>query len=209
MTSADWRALIEAYLDGRLSAEAFMRRFLEAWNAEGPRPPRRVSELQVVVEAFEADVRAAMEDAQVKDDEMRRAAQNALSELRDAGDGAARPQPQTFDRARAREDIRRFSFQVGGCAGMGCLIALAWVALCLLQINFVSDYVQHQTGLSAFTSAFIGFFLAFVPIVGNLLAFLDATQFRGWTTLFAAIVFFAAPFVTMLSGWSRWRSYRN
>ncbi|MBI3439874.1 MAG: hypothetical protein HY054_14705 [Proteobacteria bacterium] len=208
MNTADWRALIEAYLDGRLSAEAFTRRFLEAYQPDG-RAPRAISELQVVVEAFEADVTAAMEDSQVNDDELRRAAQNALAELRDTNDGPPRPQPQTFDRARAREDVRRFSFQMSGCAGAGCVIAIAWLALCLLQINFVSDYVQHQTGLSAFTAAFIGFFLAFVPIVGNLLAFLDATQFRGWTTLFAAIVFFAAPFVTMLTGWSRWRRYRN
>ena len=104
--------------------------------------------------------------------------------------------------------MRRFTFQMSGCAGAGCFIAVAWVALCLLQIVFVSDYVQHALGLSAWPSAFIGFFLAFVPIVGNILAFLDATQLRGWATWIAAIVFFAAPLVTMLSGWSRWRRYR-
>lgn len=208
MNAADWRALIEAYLDGRLSAEAFMRRFMEGWNAGGARPPRAIAALQVHVEAFEADVTAALEDAQVNDDEMRRAAQNALGELGD-DDGPARPQAQTFDRARAREDVRRFGFQMSGCAGIGCVIAIAWLALCLLQINFVSDYVQQTLHLSAWPSAFVGFFLAFVPIVGNLLAFLDATQFRGWATWVAAIVFFAAPFVTMLSGWSRWRRYRN
>ena len=208
MNAADWRALIEAYLDGRLSAEAFMRRFMEGWNTSGVRPPRAIADLQVHVEAFEADVTAALEDAQVNDDEMRRAAQNALGELRD-DDGPPRPQAQTFDRARAREDVRRFGFQMSGCAGMGCVIALAWLALCLLQINFVSDYVQQTLHLSAWPSAFLGFFLAFVPIVGNLLAFLDATQFRGWATWVAAVVFFAAPFVTMLSGWSRWRRYRR
>jgi hypothetical protein len=176
---------------------------------DGRRVPHAIAELQVVVEAFEADVTAAMEDSQVNDDEMRRAAQNALSELRDDDGATPRSQPQTFDRARTRDDMRRFSFQMSGCAGVGCFIAIAWLALCLLQINFVSDYVQHTLGLSAWPSAFIGFFLAFVPIVGNVLAFLDATQLRGWATWFAAIVFFAAPFVTMLSGWSRWRSYRN
>jgi len=183
-----------------------MRRFMEAWNADGPRPPRAIAALQVHVEGFEADVTAAMEDAQVNDDEMRRAAQNALGEL---GDVPPSPQAHTFDRARTRDDMRRFSFQMSGCAGAGCLIAAAWVALCLLQIVFVSDYVQHAVGLSAWPSAFIGFFLAFVPIVGNILAFLDATQLRGWATWIAAIVFFAAPFVTMFSGWSRWRRYRN
>lgn len=208
MSLADWRALLEAYLDGRLSAEAFTRRFMDGWRDTQGRAPRAVADLQVVVEAFEADVLAAMEDGQVNDDEMRRAAQNALNDLKD---GAAWPsqQPHTFDRARARDDIRRFSFQVGGCAGVGCVIAAAWVALCLLQIVFVSDYVQHTLHLSAWPSAFIGFFLAFVPIVGNLLAFLDAIELRGWPIWGAAIVFFAAPFVTMFSGWSRWRRYRN
>ncbi|MBS0383968.1 MAG: hypothetical protein JSS00_01305 [Proteobacteria bacterium] len=148
---------------------------------------------------------AAMEDEQVNDDEMRRAAQNALAQLHDDGPPA---QAQTFDRARARDDMRRFTFQVSGCAGVGCVIAVIWLALCLLQINFVSDYVQHSTGLSAWPSAFIGFFLAFVPIVGNLLAFIDATELRHWPTWAAALVFFAAPIATMLSGWFRWRRYR-
>jgi hypothetical protein len=207
MNAADWRALIEAYLDGRLSAEAFMRRFMEGWQQSDGRTRRAIADLQVVVEAFEADVLAALEDAQVNDDEMRRAAQSALGELGD--DAPPRVQPQTFDRARTRDDMRRFTFQMSGCAGAGCFIAAAWIALCLLQIVFVSDFVQHALGLSAWPSAFIGFFLAFVPIVGNILAFLDATQLRGWATWIAAIVFFAAPFVTMLSGWSRWRRYRN
>ncbi len=146
---------------------------------------------------------AAMEDGQVNDDEMRRAAQNALAEINDDA-----PAAHTFDRTRARQEIRRFSFQVGGCAGVGCLIALIWVALGVLQITFVSQYVQHITGLSAWPSAFIGFFLAFVPVVGNVLAFLDAVQLRNWDWPLAAIVFFAAPAITMLTGWSRWRRYR-
>ena len=202
MNAADWRALIEAYLDGRLSAEAFMRRFVEAWREGGG--PRAIADLNVVVEAFEADVMAAMEDGQVNDDEMRRAAQNALAEISDDTPAA----PHTFDRTRAREEIRRFSFQVGGCAGVGCLIAFAWVALGVLQITFVSQYVQHVTGLSAWPSAFIGFFLAFVPIIGNVLAFLDAVELRNWAWPLAAIVFFAAPAITIFSGWSRWRRYR-
>ncbi len=208
MNAADWRALVEAYLDGRLSAEAFMRRFTQAWSELDGRAPRAIADLQGVVEAFETDVGNRVEEGQANDDEMRRAAQKALGELRDDEEARGSPQPHTFDRARAREDMRRFSFQVGGCAGMGCIIAAAWVALCLLQIVFVSDYVQHALHLSAWPSAFIGFFLAFVPIVGNLLAFLDAVDLRGWPIWAAAVVFFAAPAVTMFTGWSRWRRYR-
>ena len=68
--------------------------------------------------------------------------------------------------------------------------------------------MQHELGFSAWPSAFIGFFLAFVPVVGNILAFIDATEIRHWPTWLAALVFFAAPLATMLSGWSRWRRYR-
>ena len=204
MTAADWRALIEAYLDGRLSAEAFVRRFQEAWNAERGRAPRAVAELQVLIEAFEADVLDAGEDGAVNDDELRRAAQNAVIELRDGPAAAA----STFDRTRTREDMRRFNVQAGGCAGIGCIIAIAWLALCLLQIVFVSDFVQRELHFGAFVSAVVGFVLAFVPIVGNLLAFIDATEYRHWPTWAAAVVFFAAPFATMLSGWTRWRRYR-
>ena len=104
--------------------------------------------------------------------------------------------------------MNRFTMRVSGCAGFGCVIALAWVALCLLQIVYVSEYVQHTLEMSAWPSAFVGFFLAFVPIIGNLLAFLDATQIRHWAPFWAALVFFAAPAATMISGWMRWRRFR-
>ncbi|HVV33688.1 MAG TPA: hypothetical protein VHC73_10725 [Vitreimonas sp.] len=203
MNAADWRALIEAYLDGRLSAEAFMRRFMQAWR-EGHQP-RAIADLYPHVEGFEADVTAAAEEGAVNDDEMRAAARQALSWLYE-GPGVT---AQTFDRTRAREDIRRFTFQMTGCVGIGCFIGIAWLVLCLLQINYVIVELQTLFGREApIISAFFGFFLAFVPVVGNVLAYLGATK-SGWAPLLAAIVFFAAPAVTMLSGWSRWRSYRR
>jgi hypothetical protein len=201
MNSADWRALIEAYLEGRLSAEAFMRRFMQAWR--GGHQPRAIADLYPHVEAFEADVTAAGEEGAVNDDEMRAAARQAMSWLND-GPGVS---AQTFDRTRTREDLRRFSFQMTGCVGIGCVIAIAWVVLCLLQINFVIVELGDVFG-TGIVSSVLGFFLAFVPIAGNVLAFLGATK-SGWAPLLAAIVFFAAPAVTMLSGWSRWRSYRR
>lgn len=201
MTPGDWRALLEAYLDGRLSAEAFMRRFVDAWRAVSGRVPGAIATMQAHVEAFEAAVLAAGEEGVVDDDELRQAAQRALYNLTDEPTIT----PQTFDRTRAREEMRRMQIQVRGCAGIGCLIAIVWVALCLLQITFVSDWIQNAFGWSAWPSAFVGFFLAFVPIVGNVLAFLAATELRDWPTWLAAVVFFAAPAATLLSGWSRWR----
>lgn len=200
MTPAEWRALLEAYLDGRLSAEAFVRRFADAWSNTAP---RAIAELQVAVEAFEAAMLDAGEEGATNDDDLRQAVARALGNLRE--EGAAPSAAHTFDRVRAREDIARFQINASRLVGIGCLIAFVWVALCLLQITFVSDWIQHSFGWSAWPSAFVGFFLAFVPIVGNLLAFLGATEVWDWPTWAAALVFFAAPAITILSGWSRWR----
>jgi hypothetical protein len=202
MTSAEWRALIEAYLDGRLSAEAFMRRFVDAWRSARGAVPRAIAAMQSHVEAFEAQVNEVREDGAVNDDELRQAAQRALSNLEEEPTVA----PHTFDRTRAREDMRRFQIQMRGCATLGCMFMLIWVGLCVLQIYFVSEWIQAEFNWGAWPSAVIGFILAFVPVIGNVLAFLGATQ-EGWSPWIAAIVFFAAPAVTLLSGWSRYRQH--
>ncbi len=202
MSPADWRALIEAYLDGRLSAEAFMRRFVDGWRTTGGVVPRAITAMQPTVEAFESDVLGAGEEGAVSDDELRQAAQSALANLGEEPPVA----PHTFDRTRTREDMRRFQVQMRGCAGVGCLIAVAWVGLCLLQIYFVSEWIQEAFGWGAWPSAVVGFVLAFVPLIGNVLAFLGATQ-EGWPAWIAAIVFFAAPAVTIFSGWQRYRQF--
>jgi hypothetical protein len=199
MKAADWRALIEAYLDGRLSAEAFMRRFIEGWQAGAPLP-RSIGRLQPAVEAYEAQVGAALEEGAVNDDELRQAAQRALTELRAEPELAS----HTFDRTRAREEMRRFQVSASRILGLGCLIALTWVALCVLQINFVVEWVHANAIPSVWLAAVLGFFLAFVPVLGNALAFLGATA-SGWNPWVAGLVFFAAPALTLLSGWSRWR----
>ncbi len=177
-----------------------MRRFIDSWRAAGGAVPRAIAAMQASVEAFEAQVAEAREEGAVHDDELRQSAQRALANLREEPTVA----PHTFDRTRAREDMRRFQVHMSRVAGIGCLIALAWVALCLLQIYYVSEWIQQALSWGAWPSAVAGFFLAFVPIIGNVLAFLGATQ-EGWETWAAAIVFFAAPAVTLLSGWSRWR----
>lgn len=200
MTSAEWRALLEAYLDGRLSAEAFMRRFIEGWTAGAPLS-RAIVDLQVAVEAFEARVNETREEGAIDDDELRQATQRALARLREE----PAPSSHTFDRTRAREEMRRFQINAQRIMGLGCLIALAWVALCVLQITFVSDWIREATDWPTLPAAFVGFFLAFVPFVGNVLAFLGATEVWHWPGWVAALVFFAAPALTMLSGWSRWR----
>lgn len=205
MTAGDWRALIDAYLDGRLSAEAFARRFLDAWRVQrdaGRSNPRAIEDLFFAVEAFDPQVLKAGEEGIVDDDELRQACQSARRNLNEETPVS----PHTFDRTRARDDMRRFQVQMSGCAGAGCIIALIWVALCVLQINYVIDWVHNNWIDNVWLSAVVGFVLAFVPIVGNLLAFLGATA-TGWPMWLAAIVFFAAPAATILSGWSRYRRF--
>jgi hypothetical protein len=204
MTSSEWRALIEAYLDGRLSADAFTRRFLEASRTAQERIqsiPSAIEGLRYVVEAYDAG--AAPGDPLKSDEtELRRACEAALMGLSQGG-GA----PRTFDRARAREDMRRFTIQMTGCAGMGCAIAFLWLALCLLQIFAVSDQIQAVLDWPAAPATFAGIVLAFIPIIGNALAFFGAKDQWGWDIWLAALVFFAAPAATLFSGWSRWRRY--
>ena len=201
MTPGDWRALLEAYLDGRLSAEAFMRRFVDGWRTSGAAVPRAIAAMQTTVEAFEADVLEAGEEGAVNDDELRQAAQRALANLSEEPAVA----PHTFDRTRAREDMRRFEIRVQRLAGLGCLIALAWLTLCVLQVFIVIEWVQQALNLPALLATILGAVLAFVPIVGNILAFLGATEIWNWPAWIAALIFFAAPAVTLLSGWTRWR----
>ncbi|MBC7769882.1 MAG: hypothetical protein H7124_13955 [Phycisphaerales bacterium] len=201
MNPGDWRALIEAYLDGRLSAEAFMRRFVDAWRASRGAAPRAIALMQPHVEAFEAQVNEAREDGAVSDDELRQAAQRALTNLSEEPTVS----PHTFDRVRAREDMRRFEVQFSRIAGLGCLIALAWVALCVLQVFVVIEWVQLSFAWPALPSTIVGAVLAFVPVIGNVIAFMGATEIWNWPAWLAAIVFFAAPAVTIFSGWTRWR----
>ncbi len=202
MRPAEWRALIAAYLDGRLSASAFQRRFQDAWRAaeqSGAPQPIVIENLCAAVDAY-----AAIDPGPDGDEaDLRAAAEDALEDL----DAAAAPE-RTFDRLRARDDMRRFQFRMQGCLGMGCLIALVWLALAALQVFAVSDQIQSALGWSAAPATFVGLVLAFVPLLGNVLAFFGAVDVWGWNAWIAGLVFFAAPAATLVSGWLRWRAYR-
>ena len=201
MTPAEWRALLEAFVARRISPEAFKRRFMEGWRASRAAggAPRAVEELFVVIEAYDPD-QDFREDQAADEGELEQAAARALANLRE--DGA--PAPRTYDRARAREDIGRFQIRVSQFAGVGCFIALTWVGLCLLQIFAVSEQVQRFFHWPAALATFVGVPLAFVPVVGNILAFLGATEAWHWNAWAAVLVFFAAPAATIASGWMRW-----
>jgi Bacterial self-protective colicin-like immunity len=204
MTPADWRALLEAFLESRLSADAFARRFLEAWRGARERAeavPPSIQRLAPVVEIYSPTARAG-HPFEASEAQLRAGAEEALRTLETDVGGA-----RTYDRARAREEWRRLRLQVSGCAGLGCVIAVIWLALCALQIFAVSDQIQAYLGWSAAPATFAGLVLAFIPVLGNTLAFFGAKDVWGWDPLLAVIVFFAAPAATILSGWMRWRRY--
>jgi len=202
VTEPEWRALLEAFVGRRIGPDAFQRRFLEGWRtarAGSETIPQAIASLYDLVQAYDADSESRA--ANTPDEaELEQAARRTLAELRDDA-----PTTRTYDRARAREEMRRFQFEMRQVVGAGCAIALAWFALCLLQIFAVSDEIQHLLGWPAVAATITGLVLAFVPIIGNVLAFFGAKDVWDWPAWLAAIVFFAAPAVTLLSGWARWR----
>lgn len=214
MTPAEWRALLEAYIEGRIGHDAFERRFLDGWRANRDsafKIPPPIDALFYVVEAYAAP---ELRDENSADEaEMLAAARKALEEMRVFGDAltphgpsvfVGRSGARTYDRARAYEDMRRVQTGFRQLVGLGCAIAIAWVGLCLLQIFAVSDQIQSYLEWPAALSTFAGVVLAFVPIVGNALAFFGAKDVWNWPLWLAALVFFAAPAVTIISGWLRW-----
>ncbi|MBL8549297.1 MAG: hypothetical protein JNJ73_04885 [Hyphomonadaceae bacterium] len=213
MSQSEWIALLEAFLENRLSAEAFERRFLEAWRAQRdavvePFPPA-IDTLFYVVEAFSTE-QTNRNSYDADETELRQAARTALRELREAAGAQTAAPTRTYDRARAREDVRRFSIEVRRIAGFGCVIALAWLAVTVLQIYYVSEFIQRELHWGAWPSSIVGFVLAFVPVVGNVLAFFGATGAANpWPAWLAALVFFAAPALALFSGWRRFSAWRR
>ena len=82
MSPADWRALIEALLDGRLSAEAFERRFMEAWRVRRGSLHPAIETLYHAVAAFTA-AQAGRTEYDADETDLRQAARAALNELRE------------------------------------------------------------------------------------------------------------------------------
>lgn len=204
MTPADWRALLEAFVDGRIGPDAFARRYLEGWRANRDAHaanPRAIDALFEVVEAYNPDEenrRATDAD----DDELAQAARRALRDLKEEGPVAAGA--RTYDRARTREEVRRFQIGMNRLVGFGCLIVLVWLGLCLLQWSAVSAQVQSVVDIGPTPAAIAGFILAFIPIVGSVIAFFGAIDVWDWNPWIAGVIFFAAPAATIFSGWMRW-----
>jgi hypothetical protein len=206
-TAPQWRELIEAYVSGRLSADGFKRRFLdahaEAVRTRAPTHPA-VQELAYVVEAYAGDPTGRGHDV-ADDDDLLRAAKRALTALPELDSavtsGAAGPTEEDIRNAQAQ--MRGAVFRVGAVGGAGCLFALAWLGIGVLQFFAVAAQMQSLTGWGPAPSTLVSVPVTFIPVVGSVTAFFGAKDVWGWAPWLSGLAFLAVPAITMLAGWSQ------
>lgn len=107
MQREDWLSLIAAYVEGRLGADTFKRRFLEAFEvvvAARTPVPAKVQALYFVVDAYGGDPMGRGHD--VSDDaQLETAARAALFELGWMPPAPAEPAPEPVEAARETEPV--------------------------------------------------------------------------------------------------------
>ena len=206
MTPAQWRELIDAYVSGRISADAFKRRFTEAFegavSTRAP-TPAPVQDLAYTVEAYAGDPTARGHDI-ADDEDLQRSARRALALL--PGDGAAGAQAapgagvSAQDMRAARERMRGAAISFGAVGAAGCVVALLWLAIGVLQFFAVAAQIQHVTQWGPAPSTLIAAPLAFLPVVGSVVAFFGAMDVWRWEPWMAAVAFLAVPLASLLGG---------
>jgi hypothetical protein len=205
MTVTQWRELIEAFVFGRISADAFKRRFMEAFaqaTAARVTVPAAVQDLAYVVDAYAGDPMARGHDV-ADDEQLMVAAREALARLPAENlEGAPGSGPmRELEPEEAAAHVRRAAFTVGAIGAVGCLFMVAWFAIGIMQFFAASAQVQAFTAWGPAPSTVIGLVLAFVPVIGSVVAFFGAKDVWGWNVWAAGAVFFAIPAATMISGW--------
>lgn len=204
MTPAAWRELIDAYASGRISADAFKRRFVEAFEAavasRAP-TPAAVQELAYTVEAYAGDPTARGHDV-ADDEDLQRAARKALAHLPVDADTAAPSAPAISpeDLAQAHARMRGAAIGFGAVGAMGCFIVALWLAIGVLQFFAVADQIKSVTDWPAALATIAAVPLAFVPVVGSVIAFFGAKDVWAWEPWLAALAFLALPLASLLGG---------
>ncbi|MDX2233308.1 MAG: hypothetical protein NW200_02305 [Hyphomonadaceae bacterium] len=206
MTPGAWRELIDAYVAGRLSADAFKRRFTEAFEAavasRAP-TPASVQDLAYTVDAYAGDPMARGHDV-ADDEDLLRAARRALSLLpEDATAEAIAPPMDALsaeDLRAARDRMRGAAIGFGAVGAAGCAVAALWIAIGVLQFFAVAAQIQSVSDWGPAPSTLIAIPLAFIPVVGSIVAFFGAKDVWGWEPWAAALAFLALPLVSLLGG---------
>lgn len=203
MNAAEWRALIEAYVAGRLSADAFKRRFLEAFHAAAQTRalvPNAVQELAYTVDAYAGDPLARGADI-AEDSDLEAAARRALAALPEVVEEPAAAPPPILEPRIDREQARRVVFTTGALGATGCAFALAWLAIVILQFFAVAAQIQSITDWGPAPSTILAIPLAFVPVIGGVVAFFGAKDVWDWPFWGAALVFLLMPLLAIAGGW--------
>jgi hypothetical protein len=219
MTLDAWRALIGAYVENRIGADAFKRRFLEAFDAAAAARAAvtpKVQALYFIVDAYGGDPTGRGHDV-TDDRDLLDAARAALEELGPARiEDAPRPIPAEpalkGEEARAREDAReqyraaqRRIVLVGGA---GCAMMILWLIISVLQFFAVSAQIQSVTDWGPAPATLAGLVTTFIPVVGSVVAFFGAKDVWDWAPWAAGLVFLGVPLAAYAAGALKWRGRR-
>jgi hypothetical protein len=207
MTPLDWRQLIEAFVEGRLGADAFRRRFLEAFEAcvaaRAP-VPAPVQTLYFTVEAYGGDPMGRGHDV-TDDADLAHAARQAFETLAGEPELARDPRVRADEievaRAEADRRQRRAALTLSAFGALGCAAAIAYLLIGVLQLFAAAAQVQAVLGWGPAPATLAGLMLAFIPVVGSMVAFFGAKDVWDWPLWAAAAVFFAIPALTIFGGW--------
>jgi hypothetical protein len=98
--------------------------------------------------------------------------------------------------------MRGTVFRIGAVGGAGCLVALLWLTIGVLQFFAVAAQMQSVLDWGPAPSTLVALPIAFVPVVGSVTAFFGAKDVWGWAPWMAAVAFLAIPAISILGGWS-------
>lgn len=210
MTPSAWIELIDSYVAGRLSADSFKRRFTEAFQDAVNRRaavPAGVQDLAFVVEAYAGDPMARGHDV-ADDEDLMRAARATIASL---GGPARSPEPPRMDQAGSipptsrdfEAERQRAVKHLGATLAVGCGMAIAYLAIMILQIFAIADQVQSVTGIGAVLSSIGALMLTLMPLIGGVIAYFGATDVWQWSPWAAGLLFIVLPMTTLIVGWLR------
>lgn len=205
MGEGQWRDLIESFVAGRLSADSFKRRFLEAFGASRQVPPA-IQDLYFTVDAYGGDPMGRGHDV-ADDAALMVAARRCLLHL--APSASAPPPPTPPPGSSGPRPALRAPPGVAAGLGLGCLLIALWAAVGVLQLFAIAEQVDRVTAFGPVISTVSAAFLTFVPVVGSVVAFFGAKDGWNWAPWVAAIVFLALPITAQTLSILTWRRRRR
>ena len=104
------------------------------------------------------------------------------------------------DMRAARDRMRGAAVGFGAVGAAGCAVAVLWLAIGVLQFFAVADQIKSVTNWPTALATIAAIPLAFVPVVGSVVAFFGAMDVWNWAPWIAALEFLAVPLASLLGG---------